>query len=191
MDKILSSVPAASWTPFTTKSATLGIKRQQPLPPPSCQSTCHVLGHPGETICHCMHVAISHLLWMYLKRLDLPPNRRAGLLLIASMCRTGDGALFLFIWIKWRPVGAGRHTAFWIIVKTATAWSLSLSLSPYCLRRWQYWENLNMHCFYFILIPFCHFQSWLSCFSSPVLLLRNGHVVSVEPAVSVSYQQHC
>lgn len=76
MDKILSSVPAASWTPLHHQVRNPGNKVTTTLPP--CLANPLIMSwHLWETICHCMHVAISHRLSSQLavdvpEHLDLP-----------------------------------------------------------------------------------------------------------------------
>lgn len=102
MDKTLSSVPAASRTPFTTKSAPLGLKRHQLLRPVlSCQfhlSCCDTLGRWSASACI---ETKSHLLFCQLA-VDVPkthgPPQTAGFffLYISSLC-LDQGRSFVFV----------------------------------------------------------------------------------------------
>lgn len=125
VDKILSSVPAASWTPITTKSATLPGNKVTTTSPPCLANPLVMSWYLGETICHCMHVAsISHPVFSELavdvpEHPDLPEPQGWFTVdgLHVSDCLTG--LLSIWIMIKGKPVGA---------------WTTYI-LSDYCLQQ--------------------------------------------------------
>lgn len=128
----------------------------------------------GETVCHCMHVVLSRLLFSQLavdvpKHLDLPEAQGWFVVdcLHVSYMGTWHRALFSGSWLSESPWELDNILPFWIIVKTITAWSQS----SYCLLGWESWKR-SLELFFVVvflnllLMPSCliHSSSWFYIF---------------------------